>query len=346
MMMPRRELRKAVILNPFQGYRPEEQVLERRFDPLTGLSTFVARGRLQYVRHYFNTNRELLERLAEASRPNCPFCPERVESATPKFPPELCEEGRIRVGRCVAFPSLHAHSDVNAVVVLGPRHLAYPEGLEPGLIAEGLQAGLEVVRRVWRVRPDLASASLIMNYLPPGGSSVIHPHMQVLMTNVPFNLQRLLESKSYEYFLLTSRNYWQELIEGERRAGERFVAEGRYVAWLAPYAPLRFLEVWAVFKEPLDPIKLGPEHLEEVSSGVPRVLSFYREKGVTCFNLALILPPLGLAQGHFNPQLRICARMGLSEPFLNDFWALASLLHESEVYEAPEDYAAELRKFF
>ncbi|MEM4700462.1 MAG: hypothetical protein QXT74_05945 [Candidatus Nezhaarchaeales archaeon] len=345
-MMFRKEVRRAVILNPLHDFKPEEQILERRFDALTGLSTFVVRGRLQYVKHFFNTDRALLERLAEASRPNCPFCPERVESLTPKFPPELCEEGRVRLGRCVAFPSLHAHSDVNAVVVLGPRHLAYPEDFEPSLIAEGLQTGLEVMKRVWRVRRDLANGVLIMNYLPPGGSSIIHPHMQVLMTNVPFNLQRLLDGKSYEYFLLASRNYWQDLIEYERREGERFITEGRYVAWLVPYAPLRFFEVWAVFKEPLDPVKLGPEHLEEIASGVPKVLSFYREKGATCFNLALILPPLGVAQGHFNPQLRMCARMGLSEPFLNDFWSLSALLHESEVYEAPEDYAAELRKLF
>ncbi|MCX8204352.1 MAG: hypothetical protein N3H31_01680 [Candidatus Nezhaarchaeota archaeon] len=346
MIVFRGEVRKAVVLSPLHGYRPEEQILERRFDPLTGLSTFVAKGRLQYVKRFFNTNRELLEKLAEASRPNCPFCPERVESSTPKFPPELCREGRLRVGRCVAFPSLHAHSDLNAVVVLGPRHLAYPEDLEPSLLTEAFQAGLEVMRLTWSSRRDLLHGALIMNYLPPAGSTIIHPHMQVLMANTPFNLQRQLEAKSYEYLLSTSRNYWRELIESEKKEGGRFIAEGRYLAWLAPYAPSRFFEVWAVFKEPIDPLKLSIEHLEEAANGVPRVLRFYREKEVTCFNLALILPPLGCAQDHFNPQLRMCARLGLSEPFLNDFWALAALLHESEVFEAPEDYAAEVKRFF
>lgn len=342
----RSEFRRAKALNPLKGFELEEQLLERRFDPLTHQSTFVVRGRLQYIKHFFNTDKELLEQMASSSRANCPFCPERVEDSTPKFPPELHSEGRIKVGRCIAFPSLHAHSDFNAVVVLGPSHLLYPMELDPSLLAEGLLAGLEALKLAWRAQPELCYGVMIMNYLPPAGSSIIHPHLQALSSNIPFNHQRLLEARSFEYFLSTSRNYWRDLVNQERASGERFIAEGHRLAWLAPYAPLRFFEVWGVFKEPLDPVTLSREDLSEVASGMSKILSFYQAEGLLCFNMALILPPLGRAQSYFNPQVRMCARLGLSRPFLNDFWALATLLHESEVVEAPEDYAARAKKFF
>jgi hypothetical protein len=43
-MTPLKQVRKVVVLNPLKGFEAEEQVLERRFDPLTEQSTFVARG--------------------------------------------------------------------------------------------------------------------------------------------------------------------------------------------------------------------------------------------------------------------------------------------------------------
>jgi UDPglucose--hexose-1-phosphate uridylyltransferase len=345
-MTPLKQVRKVVVLNPLKGFEAEEQVLERRFDPLTEQSTFVARGRLNYVRHFFDTDRALLTKLAESSKPNCPFCPDRVELSTPKFPEAIAPAGRIKVGRCIALPSLHAHADFNAVIVLGSSHLAYPKELEADLIAEGLQAGLEALKAAWRADSELTYGVVIMNYLPPAGSSIIHPHMQALSSNVPFNLQRLLLSRSYKHYLKASRNYWLDLLEREREARERLIAEGSYVAWLAPLAPLRFFEVWGVFKEPLDPSKVGSEALREAAEGVSKILSFYEDEGILCFNMALILPPFGSAQAFFNPQVRLCARLGLSQPFLNDFWALAALLMESEVFEAPEDYAARAKRYF
>jgi len=341
----RKEVRRARLLNPARDFEIEEQVLERRFDPLTGLSTFVVKGRLQYVEKFFNTDRQLLEKLAEASRPNCPFCPERVELVTPKFPKDVAEDGRIKVGKCIAFPSLHAHSDFNAVVVLGPKHLAYPRELAVTL-AEGLEAGLKALKAAYMASPELAYGIMIMNYLPPAGSSIIHPHMQALASNTPFNYQRLLLVKSYEYYAQTSKNYWVQLIELEKKAQERLICESDYLAWITPFAPSRFFEVWGVFKEPLTPTELGPQHLAELADGLSRILAYYEDRGILCVNFALILPRFGSSQEHFNPQIRVCARFGLMQPFLSDFWALATLLHESEVVETPEDYALELRKYF
>ena len=342
----RKDIRKARLFNPMRGFEMEEQVLERRFDPLTGLSTFVVKGRFQYVEKYFNTDKQLLERLIKTSKSNCPFCPERIELATPKFPKDVADDGRIKVGNCVAFPSLYAHSDFNAIVVLGPKHFAYPKELGADTLAEGLEAGLKALKAAYGASPDLAYGTIIMSYLPSAGSSIIHPHMQALASNAPFNHQRLLLIKSYEYYIQTSRNYWVQLIEHEKKAQERLIREGNYLTWIAPFAPLRSFEVWGVLKEPLTPTELVSRHLAELADGLSKILAYYEDRGILCMNFALILPRFGTSQEYFNPQIRVCARFGLIQPFISDFWALATLLHETEVVESPEDYAAELRKYF
>lgn len=109
---------------------------------------------------------------------------------------------------------------------------------------------------------------------------------------------------------------------------------------------LRFFKVWGIFKEPLTPAELGPQHLTELVDGLSKILAYYEDRGILCVNFALILPRHGIPQEHFNPQVRVCTRFGLMQPLLSDFWALAALLHESEVIEPLEDYALELRKYF
>jgi galactose-1-phosphate uridylyltransferase len=341
-----REAVKFRFLSPKREFEVEEQVLERRFDPLTGFSTFITKGRFQYVKKLFKTDLQLLKKLAEDSKPTCPFCPERVEKVTPKFPEELVPGGRIRIGKCIAFPNLYPHSDFSVVVVLGPEHSARPRELGVETFIEGFQAGLEVLKVAYKANSRLAYGTIIMNYLTSGGATIIHPHMQVLVSSTPFNYQRLLMLKSYEYYLKTSKSFWVELIEYEKKAQERFIYEGEHMVWLVPFAPLRMFEVWGVFKKPLMPTELEFKHLAELANGLMKVLAYYEDRNILSVNFALILSQFGKRQEYFNPQIRICARFGLIQPFLNDFNAIAAILYESESVETPEDYASELRKYF
>jgi len=333
---------KARVLNPLKGFELEVQELERRVDPLTGHTTIVARGRLPYVKQFMEHDEQLLRRLADASRASCPFCPERVEQVTPKFPSDVVPEGRVKVGRCIAFPSLHAHSDFNAVVVLGPRHLARPSELDEDLIYEGLKAGVDVALRAYRSDHKLRSPSIVMNYLPPAGSSIVHPHMQVLSSTSPFNVVRELLARSFEFYTLWSRCYWDALVEEERRLGERYIGSTGPIHWLAPYAPSRHFEVWGVGPSS-DLSSLGDGELRGIARGVANVLRFYESEGLLSFNFAVYSAPLGGRYDYFKVLVKVCSRFGLKEPFLNDFWAMPALLGEGEVMEAPEDYASRLR---
>jgi hypothetical protein len=63
---------------------------------------------------------EDLEAIGRQFAPTCPFCADRLESQTPRFPPTLSREGRIRRGEAVLFPNLFAYSQFSSVSVYSP----------------------------------------------------------------------------------------------------------------------------------------------------------------------------------------------------------------------------------
>ena len=60
------------------------------------------------MKKYFQTDEASLPPTAQRTREGCPFCPEKAEKSTPRFPAELVPEGMTRVGEARTFPSLFA----------------------------------------------------------------------------------------------------------------------------------------------------------------------------------------------------------------------------------------------
>jgi hypothetical protein len=52
------------------------------------------------------------------------------------------------------------------------------------------------LRRLSEVKPLIRFPAFVFNYLPPAGSSIFHPHMQVLVRDRPFYLVKLLLEKA------------------------------------------------------------------------------------------------------------------------------------------------------
>ena len=338
---------KAVILNPARGFELDIQELEYRRDPLTNRITVITRGRSQYVIKYFRSDEELVEELVRASKARCPFCPSAIDEKTPKFPPEVLPEGRLRIGDCWAVPALFAHADFNAIVVLGKEHFRPLDRFEKDLLLDGLRASIEILRRANKAYPDLENGTIIMNYMPSGGSSQIHPHLQVLAMKRPFNKVNELLSASFAYYKATSSCFWARLVEEEIKRSTRFLSLMGRTYWLVPFAPERRYEVMGIVKGVSSLLDLADADLADIADGLSRVLRFYSDIGVLAFDMAFISGPLsGGASDYFWLNIRICARFGLRKPFLSDFWALPALLDTDEIFEAPEDYADKLRPYF
>jgi len=87
------EKRLARLHSPLKNFELlDEQVVEHRRDPLTGRRSIVLRGRLAYVKRYLQTDEASLLQTAQRTREGCPFCPEKAEKSTPRFPAGLCRK--------------------------------------------------------------------------------------------------------------------------------------------------------------------------------------------------------------------------------------------------------------
>ena len=338
--------REASLLSPFKNFELATQTIEHRRDPLTGRSVIVLGGRMDYVKRFIESDENLIEDLASSTLSDCPFCASSLRSKAPKFVPEISTEGRIQVGEAVCFPSLFAHEDFNAIVVATKSHKLSLNEMSPTMFVDAFKACIEYFERVHTMTPAAKYDAIVMNFYPPAGSTVAHPHIQALASDLPFRAPTELLEASKLYFQRNGSSYWTELIHTEERLRDRYLAKTGKVNWLTPFAPMGLNEVDAIVSGVSSLDLLADENLFSLSEGLARVLRFYYDTGVRSFNFAINSGPFGEAHDYFDLGLRIVSRYGYKSKFVSDAWALQYLLSDQEVYEAPEETCTKLKKYF
>ena len=331
MVLERRRLEGA-IRHPAHGFEPTPCVVEVRWDPLTEHTARVLEGSRLMPRADFD-----LASVAQKTRASCPFCPERIESQTPRLRQEIAPEGRIVRGESVLFPNLVPYAKHSSVSVYGPdHHFLALEAMTPRLVSDNLAAQVAFEQAVMRFDPQSRWASISANHMLPSGSSVFHPHLQGSVDPVPMTMQRLLASVSADRF----RAY----LEAERAAGERHLGSTGRVEWLASFAPLAPGELRAFIPSVASPAQLDGELIEELGHGIATALNLYAEMGYESFNLALYGAPAGTAGYPLN--LRIACRSNLRELYRSDSTYLERLHWEAAVDISPEEVAKWARDRF
>jgi galactose-1-phosphate uridylyltransferase len=306
--------------------------LEVRWDPLTGHSTrFVDAGGRLLPRSDFD-----LEGFANETAASCPFCPERIEEATPRLPAEVHEEGRIRRGRAVLFPNLLAYAKHSAVSVYAPDlHYLPLERMTPRLVADNLATQVEFGGAVMRHDPEAVWHSINANHMLPSGSSLFHPHLQGSVDPVPTTFQRIMSEVPAERF--------EAYLSLERSAGERYLGGDR-VEWVASFAPIAPCELQAFVRSASSPVDLDDDAVEELGAGIAAALNLYAELGFQSFNMATYPAPPG-AQG-YPLNLRIGCRSNLQPLYRSDAMYLERLHWEGAVEMRPEELADAARGRF
>jgi len=295
----RRERLQAEILDPRAGFERKRLPLEVRWDPLTGhTARILPNGSLQPPAQLE------LPRMASESRPDCPFCSERVEKATPKFPPEVVAEGRIRRGEALLFPNLVGYAKWSSVSIYSPkRHLLPLDQLSAQLVEDNLTTQVAFARAVLNADATSAWVSVNANQLPPSGSSIFHPHLQGSANPVPTTAQRMLAEIEAEQF----RRY----VEAER-GGDRQLGSTGSIDWIASFAPVGPAELRAFIFEASSPEQLSEAQVAELACGIELALGLYAELGYQSFNLAIFGAPTHgfpinvrlVARSYYGPLLR------------------------------------------
>jgi len=338
-------LKRSKILNPLKGFKEDAITYEYRRDPLTGRNTTVIKGMLDYISKFLSTDENLLNLLIEKTSIGCPFCPEKVMNLTPMFTEDFCKDGRIRVGNAVVVPNLLGHAERSAVVVISKEHHLKLDEFSPISILDGLKGGLEYVRRLNEVDPSIRFPTFVFNYLPPAGSSIFHPHMQVLVRDRPFYLTNLFLERSKAFQEVNGSNYWHELIRVEK-PGERYLFEKDGVDWLVPFAPLRGLnEVQAIVRGRSNFLELDDSEWLGIAEGISTILRFYNGQGYVSFNAFIMSGPIDEHLDYFSVNLRMMSRPGIQQSGFTDAWALPYFLWDGEAPEEPEVLAGKIRAF-
>ncbi|MCS7145043.1 MAG: hypothetical protein NZ879_08515, partial [Archaeoglobaceae archaeon] len=181
--------------------------------------------------------------------------------------------------------------------------------------------------------------SIGMNYLKSAGSSVMHPHMQLIVSENSTDFFARLDWSAFEFMELNGRDYWSALVEKEKD-GERYVGKTQKTDWLAVFAPKGFLHFLGVPEE-MEFADMSDEQLLGISEGITKILKFYESKGFNAFNFTLFCGDrLGR---HFRTNFQIVARTPFSKYYWNDIF-FSKLFHdESVTFFTPEDYAKELK---
>ncbi len=313
--------------------------LRWRQDPLTGASARILTG----VKLQPPGRPDLTELTAKPAF--CPFDSERLETATFPFPAELTTEGRIRKGKAVVVPNILAYATHSAVGIYDPgRHFLDLDELTPSLLGDALVAMVRHARAVRRLDPAALWSSISANYLPPSGASLVHPHLQSAHDDCGLTGQRLLVEQSRAW---QERHgpYWAALVDQEA-GGPRWVGHIGRVAWLTPFAPVGFHEVWGVAGGAADVTDLTEEDCQALGQGLSQVLAAYRDWNLASFNFGLIGGgPQAREHGH-QVVLKVVSRSNPEPVYRSDATYFERLYGEAMIDLSPEEVADGIRARF
>jgi len=333
----------ARFFSPLKNFEEDAQPIEYRRDPLLGIWCRVNIKRTERVKQ--GAKRTNPQELIESSAKGCYFCPRNLESSTPKFPEEIATEGRIQVGDSTAFPNLFPFAAHHAIVTLGERHYLALEEFEERQIGDALRASLEYFKRVRAADKEARHFTLSWNYLPPSGASIVHPHFQLIADSQPTCLNQLFLDAARRYFDENGMNYYEKLIEEERK-GQRFISRTGKVSWFTSFAPLGNNEVNLIFEDVSCLTELEEAHVEAFSSGLRKVLRCYADLGIESFNLSTYSGPEGEPGNDFWLHAKMVSRPSPKTHYTSDV-GFMELLHRERVLESlPEALAKKMREFF
>ncbi|HOV84994.1 MAG TPA: hypothetical protein PLM79_01430 [Syntrophobacteraceae bacterium] len=342
-----RHFQRSSFHNPMMGGQLDTQELEIRRDPLTGRQSVFNPGLEDKAAFFFGaSDRALMERLARESEPQCFLCEDRWKRTTPTYPEKIVPGGRVVVGESVLFPNLFPVSRIHAVIRVGAGHHLPLEDFSPALVREAFLATREFVEHLCRSEEAVPFLTLNGNHLGPAGASIVHPHFQVLGSDVPFTHLEELLALGAAYREKHGTSYWVDLAEKERELGLRFIACTGAVDWIAAFSPQGTNEVLGIFPGKKHFSEMERQDLCDLARGLSAVLRGYASLGISTFNFTLYSGPPDAGDDSFRCFLRVISRQNFYENYRTDDYFLQKLLRNELILTTPENLASSLRKYF
>jgi galactose-1-phosphate uridylyltransferase len=333
------ERKVARLHDPRKGFALAEVESEIRADPLTGDSAHICHFALDAAPPAD------LDAIVATSRATCPFCPDKVEVITPRFPDDLVPGGRLRRGEARVFPNLFPYDEISAIAVLCDAHFHAMDALPEAVVVDGLTAARDFLRLA---APTFAGRDaygmVTWNYMPAAGATQVHPHMQMIATSSAGNALRRQLAAERDWYARHGRAYADMLVEAER-GGPRWIGEDPRVQWLVPFAPTGLLgDAQAVFSHAATVTDLDDADIASFARGLTRVLRGFAARGLWSFNLCFQPAAFGGREGSHRLIARLLPRLFLNPALhVSDVAYMHLLLDEKFAMAWPETVAEGLR---
>jgi UDPglucose--hexose-1-phosphate uridylyltransferase len=231
-----------------------------RQDPTTKEWVIIASERSKRPNDF--VQQQLRQELPDFS-PSCPFCPGNEKMTPPEsfalrdkndrwrirvFPnlfPALIPEGSTKKREEDNFFLYMGGIGVHEVIVETPRHNAFLALADDSRIADVL---LTYQKRYIALSktPFIKSIVIFKNYGPSAGTSLEHPHSQlVAIPIVPRHIRIRLEIAA-RYYNDTGRSLYSDIVDHELEVGKRVVTATDKFAVFHPFASHFPFETWIV----------------------------------------------------------------------------------------------------
>ncbi|MCX7913218.1 MAG: hypothetical protein N2511_01390 [Thermodesulfovibrionales bacterium] len=341
-----RIIQRGSFLNSLKNYEEESFEVEVRFDPLLGNTSIynkLLKGKSKTI--YGQADEKLIEEMVNESIKNCILCDNKVDSSTPKYPSKLTEEGRIKKGEASLFPNLFPIGKYHAVISISRSHFLRPNQFTEKLLTDAFLATQIFVQSIYKNDDSPLYLTLNANYLFPAGASIVHPHLQLLITTVPYSYNKKLFEATYDYHKKNNSNYFNDLINEEKKINERYLCNLGNWHWLVPYSPTGNNEIVGIHESKCDFIDFSLEDVRDLCSGISKILSFYESLGFMSFNFSFISARNSSINKGFNCLLKIMTRQNPYKNYRNDDYYLQKILNSELIITLPEDLAKEFKKF-
>lgn len=316
-----------------------ERKTEVRFDPLTGESS-----RLVFDSGLAITPPDYTEIAKQTGGAKCPFCPENLSKLTPVFPKEVTEQGRITQGEAVVFPNLFPYSKHNGVVIFSGQHYVQLEEFTVEMIKDAFMAAQNYTQNVIASDPKARFASINWNYLPSSGGSILHPHIQVILSESPTNYQALINEKAALYEEETGKEFFMSLYETEKSLGERWIGELGNVAWMHAFAPKSHNDFVSIFTKAHSIYEITEQDWLDFAKSIKVIFATLSEQGFASFNLML-----NVSVGREAKQpvhIHLIPRITIGMLNTSDINTFQALHQEPLSFRVPEEVAAKARGHF
>ncbi len=330
-------IKTSRFLDPFQKYIQAERHSEVRIDPLTGSSTRILDLPVKQLERVDTAP------MADLNRQLCPFCPGMVDQITPKFDPALFPREKYRSGQALCFPNAFPYDENGAVTVMCEKHYVQAAEFDERMVGDALSCCVEYLKDVSVKQPEAVYQSINWNYLPLAGSSIVHPHLQVMASSSPTNYYSMTTASLKRYRDGSGGDFWGDLVRLERDTGERFIGEAAGVSWLIAFAPLGIFDVIGIAHYARRPADIAGALADEIARGIVRTLRFIDSLNMYSFNMAIYFV---VNDDLFTPHVRICPRVSLPPLGTSEINYMRMLHNETLTPLKPEEICSMIRPFW